>query len=138
MVTKGFSERVFFARIIKVLEITYLTFLGTDLSQCKFTNNVFKTDGGLDWSYDALNSWDDICKGGQMQSPVDLPRTDMVFKDMGEISFQNYASSPFAQRITNTGHSVMIDVCDTPNRMPRISGGELNDTYIFHQLHFHW
>ena len=41
--------------------------------------------------------------------------------------------------MVNTGHSIMMDICsDNPSRHPRISGGGLNDTYIFHQLHFHW
>ena len=40
----------------------------------------------------------------------------MNFKNMGEISFHNYASSPLAQRMVNTGHSVMIDICDVKSR----------------------
>ena len=56
-----------------------------------------------------------------------------------KIRFHNYASSPFVERMVNTGHSIMMDICsDNPSRHPRISGGGLNDTYIFHQLHFHW
>jgi hypothetical protein len=32
----------------------------------------------------------------------------------------------------------MIDICDVGSRHPKISGGGLNGSYIFHQLHFHW
>ena len=48
--------------------------------------------------------------------PSDLPRVDVNLKNMGEISFHNYASSPLAQRMVNTGHSVMIDICDVKSR----------------------
>jgi carbonic anhydrase len=59
-------------------------------------------------------------------------------KNFGKLTLHNYAASPLAERMVNTGHSIMIDICDVGSRHPKISGGGLNGSYIFHQLHFHW
>ena len=110
-----------------------------DSPDCKFTEDIYQsTSLGKKWSYQDFSSWDYGCRNGQLQSPIDLPRANVVGKEMGNLTFQYYASSPLLQRIVNTGHSIMMDSCDIGDRQPKISGSGLNGTYVFHQMHFHW
>ena len=107
--------------------------------QCKFSEDIYEsTSLGKKWSYQDFSSWDYGCRNGKLQSPIDLPRANVVGKELGNLTFQYYASSPLLQRIVNTGHSIMMDSCDIEDRLPKISGSGLNGTYVFHQMHFHW
>ena len=56
------------------------TIRGFDSSECVFTEDIFVgAKSGLDWNYNSLASWDDLCFQGQLQSPVDLPRSSKLF-----------------------------------------------------------
>ena len=75
--------------------------------------------------------------GSGSKSRVRVAKVGFGYQKVGDFpGFQVYG---YPNPSLNTGHSIMVDICsDNPSRHPRISGGGLNDTYIFHQLHFHW
>lgn len=106
------------------------------MDNCKFSESIY--EDGRKWNYQDFGSWDYGCRNGKLQSPIDLPRARVIGRDMGNLTFRYYASSPMLQRIVNTGHSIMMDVCDIGDRQPKISGSGLNGTYVFYQMHFHW
>eukprot|EP00095_Tigriopus_kingsejongensis_P008580 maker-scaffold167_size293163-snap-gene-1.22 protein:Tk08580 transcript:maker-scaffold167_size293163-snap-gene-1.22-mRNA-1 annotation:"glycosyl-phosphatidylinositol-linked carbonic anhydrase" len=84
--------------------------------------------------------WKGMCAIGFEQSPIDIPRQGNVVSQMELMEFTNYASSPAVMRLTNTGREVKIDIggCHPDARIPKISRGNLNGTYVFYQAHFHW
>ena len=76
---------------------------------------------------------------------------------MGSLHFHRYDSSPDVIRMKNTGKTVIMDLgfpkvrsksnskyqCGSnvlyySNDWPHVSGGNLQNKYLFHQLHFHW
>lgn len=85
-----------------------------------------------------------------------------LIKPFGDLKFYRYTSSPHYMRLLNTGKTLMIDLGTPPLRRPgepsgngsrcegardylkedstwpRISGGGLKGSYLFHQIHFHW
>lgn len=60
---------------------------------------------------------------------------DVTVATYPPLEFSNI-QSPHKANMTNNGHTVMINSMDSD--MPMVSGGPLNDTYVFQQLHFHW
>ncbi|OAD53952.1 Carbonic anhydrase [Eufriesea mexicana] len=83
------------------------------------------------------SSWGDDYKTclGKFQSPIDIREKDVTTVSFTQLEFSNVNNSHTAY-MTNNGHTVMIQSFD-PNA-PLISGGPINDTYVFQQLHFHW
>ena len=80
-----------------------------------------------------------------------------IKKNMGSIRFHRYSSSPDVIRMRNNGKTVIMDlgypkirlndnsnsecgenVLISTHDWPYVTGGGLNGTYQFHQLHFHW
>ena len=83
--------------------------------------------------------------------------TATIKKNMGSIIFHRYSSSPDVIRMRNNGKTVIMDlgypkirlndnsdsecgenVLISTHDWPYVTGGGLNGTYQFHQLHFHW
>ena len=54
------------------------------------------------------------------------------------IVFQNYDKSISKSSLENNGHAIMLKPFPSQNYPPKISGGGLDGTYEFAQLHFHW
>ena len=52
--------------------------------------------------------------------------------------FQNYDKSILKSSLENNGHAIMLKPFPSQNYPPKISGGGLDGTYEFAQLHFHW
>ncbi|XP_054899431.1 carbonic anhydrase 4a isoform X2 [Poeciliopsis prolifica] len=102
--------------------------------------------GAGDWCYNSQSSCDHPCNvpekwavskadcGGKSQSPVNIITRKVVRDErLTPLEFKYYQHT-FKISMTNTGHSVQIDI---PIRST-ISGGELPQTYKAVQLHLHW
>ncbi|XP_076240391.1 carbonic anhydrase 2 [Calliopsis andreniformis] len=72
---------------------------------------------------------------GKYQSPIDIEEKDVTIFTFPTLKFSNIQNSHTAF-MKNNGHTVMIQ--STDSNLPTISGGPINDTYVFQQLHFHW
>ncbi|KAK8394067.1 hypothetical protein O3P69_006339 [Scylla paramamosain] len=93
-----------------------------------------------DWGYGNENgpdTWPDhfpTC-GGSRQSPVAI-NTGEAETDIPHTSFHfvNYDAKPTTVTLTNTGHSVQVNMDINAS----VSGGSLTGEFVFHQFHFHW
>jgi len=105
-------------------------FLTDPLDPDCFSESIF----GSSLSYEVpldINWKDGECKSGALQSPIDIPRSGtihllkLVFSvsaekiviisgntlvDFDEMDFLDYYSSPAYIRLSNSGHSVMLDI----------------------------
>ncbi len=59
-----------------------------------------------------------------------------VFEEPLELT--NYELDPWLIKLKNDGHGLKAELQSKPGEEPAISGGGLNGTYRFLQLHFHW
>ena len=62
--------------------------------------------------------------------------------NVDDMNYENYGISPANMRIRNSGSHLELDIdeeqlCDE-DKMPKISGGGLNGTFVFHKAVFHW
>lgn len=92
------------------------------------------------FSYDGSNGpshWGDEYKTcqGKFQSPIDIEEKDVTTATFPLLQYSGLERSHTAF-MTNNGHTAMIQSFDPD--LPTISGGPLNGTYVFQQLHFHW
>ncbi|XP_043793879.1 carbonic anhydrase 2-like isoform X1 [Apis laboriosa] len=92
------------------------------------------------FSYDGNSGplhWGDEYKQcvGKFQSPIDIEEKDVTNMTFPKLQFSDTENSHVAYMINN-GHTVMIRSFDPD--LPTISGGPINNTYVFQQLHFHW
>nr|XP_031829423.1 carbonic anhydrase 13-like [Nomia melanderi] len=103
--------------------------------------NVALGDGEFGYSgEEGPQNWGDSFKTclGKYQSPIDIEDKDVWNSTFPPLEIFN-VESPHPAYMTNNGHTVMILPTDPdPDSLPTISGGPLNDTYVFQQLHFHW
>ncbi|CAK9808564.1 Carbonic anhydrase 2 [Anthophora quadrimaculata] len=72
---------------------------------------------------------------GKYQSPIDIEEENVKMFRFPPLQFSGIQNSHKAYMINN-GHTVMIQSFDPD--VPTISGGPINSTYVFQQLHFHW
>ena len=74
-----------------------------------------------------------------VQSPIALEIRTAEFKDDAPALeyVGHWDQIGGSAEMINTGTSAMI-MLPNRNRKPYITGGPLNDKYIFEQLHFHW
>lgn len=98
----------------------------------------FHTIGASDdWSYFGDNGpehWPGICKTGRRQSPIHITTEETIKADLGSLKFVRYDFA-FGSKITNTGHSVQIQLEGVPIQL---EGESLPSTYVLEQMHFHW
>ncbi|KAF7268155.1 hypothetical protein GWI33_018619 [Rhynchophorus ferrugineus] len=73
---------------------------------------------------------------GKHQSPIDIDAKNVRFKDFPPLIYDNFDKHLEEVSVTNNGHTVMLSI--DKGEIPTISGGPLNSTYGFSQLHFHW
>ncbi|XP_076631914.1 carbonic anhydrase 2 [Colletes latitarsis] len=101
-----------------------------------FLTNLVSADFGYDGN-DGPSHWGENHKAclGKQQSPIDIEAKDVTMASYPPLEFSNL-QNPHKANLTNNGHTVMIQSVDT--ELPTISGGPINDTYIFQQMHFHW
>lgn len=93
-----------------------------------------------DWGYGNDNgpdTWPDhfpTC-GGERQSPVAID-TDEAETDIPQTPFlfSGYNAKPTTATLTNTGHSVQVNM----DINALVTGGSLTGVFVFHQFHFHW
>lgn len=90
-----------------------------------------------DFGYDGNNgpdNWGGQCQG-KFQSPIDIEEKDVTYHSFPPLQFSGVSDSHKAY-MTNNGHTVRIDASES--NFPEISGGPMNGTHVFQQLHFHW
>ncbi|XP_076677298.1 carbonic anhydrase 13 [Andrena cerasifolii] len=112
--------------------MTFLAFALGPLLLSKMVVGDFGYDGNHGPSH-----WGDEFKTclGKYQSPIDIEDKDVTLTAFPRLQFSKI-QNPHRSYMTNNGHTVMIQTFDT--ELPTISGGPINDTYAFQQLHFHW
>ncbi|XP_076029083.1 putative carbonic anhydrase 3 [Oratosquilla oratoria] len=75
--------------------------------------------------------------GTSLQSPIDLPSpSDLDVIDSEPIKFVGYDKKAKGQYLYHDGWAAKL--LGNYKKAPSISGGLLDDTYKFLQLHFHW
>lgn len=73
-----------------------------------------------------------------VQSPIEISvRSSEFIDDFETLQYHGYCEINRIATIENTGYSAMIKFSGGSKR-PFISGGPLNQRYLFEQLHFHW
>ncbi|KAG7187578.1 hypothetical protein KM043_016647 [Ampulex compressa] len=110
---------------MELFSITLLALLGMQVTTA------------ADWSYRGDNGpshWGGICTTGKRQSPIDIGSENAERTDLGSLKFVRYDFA-FHGAITNTGHSVQIQLYGVPIHL---EGGSLPATYVLEQMHFHW
>ncbi|XP_076029093.1 putative carbonic anhydrase 3 [Oratosquilla oratoria] len=101
-----------------------------------------KAAEGDDWSYKGdtgPDTWADNYPdcGGPLQTPIDLPAADDLTPVGPEpLVLRGYDRKARGQYLIHDGWSAKLE--GTYRRPPTMSGGLLDDTYTFVQLHFHW
>jgi carbonic anhydrase len=88
----------------------------------------FKENGPLTW----LASYP-IC-AGSLQSPINIESALTVEEEIAPFVFTGYDDLSANLTLTNNGHSAQLSTSGTPF----ITGGGLDETFHFQQLHFHW
>ena len=75
---------------------------------------------------------------GQRGSPINLENP--VLTSYPPFKFDHYDTAIPSMTLTNTGHTLLLSLPKkhSTNQIPAISGGGLNGTFNFVQLHFHW
>lgn len=92
------------------------------------------------WGYGDSNgpdTWPDLFPtcGGTRQSPVALITSQTIWDfTLKPFEFENYDHMPMTVTLTNTGHSVQVNM----DVQASVAGGSLAGEYTFHQFHFHW
>lgn len=132
---------------LKMLTILVF-FFGSLLSPCQAVNWTYRSD--LEGHIPPHN-WSSIPNsqcGGASQSPINLlwnkeRNSDgsythvFINSSMRPIDFNSYDSIPTSPwNIENTGHTIVLSA--TFSSAPTISGGPLQGTYTFAEVHFHW
>jgi len=109
----------------------------------------YLTEAETQWSYTGKNgpsNWGEMCAVGQAQSPVNL-ENQVYEKNLkaNPLVFKGYDEKLMNSELTNNGHTLKLSLKSeegkstaTPAIPAEISGGGLNGTYHFAQLHFHW
>ncbi|XP_076029094.1 carbonic anhydrase 1-like [Oratosquilla oratoria] len=110
-----------------------------------------RATGSDDWSYQGEtgpDTWADNYPGcaGPLQTPIDLPAAENL-TPIGKkpLLLKGYNKKPKNQYLYHDGWSVYVyaefvpaKLLGTYEEQPSMSGGLLDDTYKFVQLHFHW
>lgn len=72
---------------------------------------------------------------GKYQSPINIDEHYVKNVTLPPLQFIGL-ENPRSSFLTNNGHTVMLRANESSAAM--ITGGPLNETYVFEQLHFHW
>ncbi|VDM96725.1 unnamed protein product [Thelazia callipaeda] len=91
------------------------------------------------WNYseeseNGPNNWPNA--DGLNQSPINLDLNLMKYTTANPLKFINY-NIKLEGEIVNTGHSVQV-LPKFGDKVPKILGGDLDQTYHLVQYHFHW
>lgn len=95
-----------------------------------------------DFSYDGSmgpDHWGEQYNGcsGKYQSPINIDIVNVQTQTFDDLIHQGFYDTPQTGDIVNNGHTVVIHL-DYNDEEPSITGGPLNGTFQFAQLHFHW
>lgn len=97
---------------------------------------------GQDFSYDGKmgpDHWGEQYNGcsGKYQSPINIDLLNVETVDFDELKLLRFDERPISGDLVNNGHTVILHLT-YEDEEPTISGGPLNGTFVFAQLHFHW
>lgn len=92
------------------------------------------------WSYDYQTQWPGLCRGGQLQSPINIMTRDAIFDKheahiRGPLVMRGYGDVKVTA--INNGHTLRWKV-KPDTEAPVLSGGPLRGNYTFLQFHLHW
>jgi len=95
--------------------------------------------GSGHWGYDDTNGPDTWCESYSLccltsQSPINIDTTSTVAQTFESLVFTGYDDTSATLTLANNGHSAKLST----STVPSISGGGLDETFHFAQLHFHW
>jgi len=90
-----------------------------------------------EFSYEDTDAWPRKYCGGSAQSPINIDSIETVNRHSNPLKFENYDAKFETMEISTNGHTVVFRYVGEKKK-PEISGGGLNDVYIFDSLHFHW
>jgi len=88
----------------------------------------FSSNGPLTWPQNFAEC------AGLAQSPINIDTSAVTEEAIGAFTFTGYDDTTATLTITNNGHSAQL----SSSAVPSISGGGLDETFHFAQLHFHW
>ncbi|KYM99677.1 Carbonic anhydrase 1 [Cyphomyrmex costatus] len=72
---------------------------------------------------------------GKYQSPINIEEHNVKNVSLSPLRLIGI-DNPYQSYVTNTGHTVMLKTNES--KAATLSGGPLQDNYVFEQLHFHW
>ncbi|XP_055911169.1 carbonic anhydrase 2 isoform X2 [Eupeodes corollae] len=101
-----------------------------------------KYTGAQDFSYDGTmgpEHWGEQYNGcsGKYQSPINIDLLNVIEHEFGDLVLERFDELPISGDLLNNGHTVIVHL-NYEDEEPTISGGPLNGTFRFAQLHFHW
>ncbi|XP_017488485.1 PREDICTED: carbonic anhydrase 7, partial [Rhagoletis zephyria] len=75
---------------------------------------------------------------GKHQSPINIDSLNVIRRTFPQpLKFQWFQLTPKNAEILNNGHTVVVRL-EYKDERPTISGGPLDGSFAFEQLHFHW
>jgi len=103
---------------------------------------------GAHWGYSPSSgilgplTWSQAYKdcGGHKQSPINIETFSSEKSDYGETLTTKHYSNYYQTKITNNGHSVVLQFADSGQPKPLLFGGNLpkGEIFEFDGLHWHW
>ncbi|XP_055841897.1 carbonic anhydrase 2 isoform X2 [Episyrphus balteatus] len=105
-------------------------------------NVNLRTTNAQDFSYDGTmgpDHWGEQYNGcsGKYQSPINIDLLNVEQISFNDLQLKRFDEKPLSGDLLNNGHTVIVHL-DYEDEEPTISGGPLNGTFRFAQLHFHW
>ncbi|WP_278924660.1 carbonic anhydrase family protein, partial [Pseudophaeobacter profundi] len=74
---------------------------------------------------------------GVLVSPIDLALGATRPLQLEPLRWVHFDVPPFRMKLTNSGDTLVVSAKWAKER-PYLSGGPLDGTYVFSQIHFHW
>jgi len=93
---------------------------------------------GFGYEGDHGNDWGDEYEqcSGKHQSPINIDSEHVTRINLPPLKMKGFSYTSGVATLTNNGHTAMMTT--DSKRQPLLTGGPLNGTYEFAQLHFHW
>lgn len=95
-----------------------------------------------EWNYDTEGPdiWPDLFPtcGQKSQSPINIKTVCTIAQDFPSFVFSSAYNRIQNFRLTNNGHSITSVQIDPIAYTPILTGGGLNESFIFKNVHVHW
>ena len=100
------------------------------------------SSNGDEWNYGSKGPdiWPDLFPtcGQRSQSPINIRTTYTIYKDLPCFQFSSQYDRKQDFRLTNNGHSISVVQVNSTASPPILTGGGLNESFIFRNIHIHW